>query len=92
MQPPAQNRRNDTRTTQPQVIYTHPSQPQPNESIYGTIMKRLLALEVNSTLSTGYIEEHTRFVWESFRRIEEKLSGIEHSVSDVLLVRNVGRN
>jgi len=92
VQPPTQNRRNDTRSTQSQVIYTHPSQPQPNESIYGTIMKRLLALEVNSTLSTAYIEEHTRFVWESFRRIEEKLSGIEHSVSDVLLVRNVGRN
>ena len=81
-----QQRRNDSRPAHPaqhQVLYTHShaSHPQPNESIYGTIMKRLLSLEVNATLSTAYIEEHTKFVWETFRRIEDRLGGIEKSVS-----------
>lgn len=77
------SRRNDSRA---QVIYTHNqgSHPQPNESIYGTIMKRLLALEVNTTLSTAYVEEHSRMVWETFRRIEERLTNIEKSVCTFL--------
>jgi hypothetical protein len=72
-------RRNDSK---PQVIYTHGhhSSHQPNESIYGTIMKRLLALEVNSTLSTTYLEEQSRMVWETFRRIEDRLSNMENTV------------
>lgn len=81
-------KRNDTRHNAqqqppPQVVYTqmHSSQPQPNESIYGTIMKRLMALEVNTTLSTAYVDEHSRMVWETFRRIEERLHGMERSVS-----------
>lgn len=73
-------RRNDTK---PQVIYTHAHNVnhQPNESIYGTIMKRLLALEVNATLSTTYLEEQTRMVWETFRRIEDRLTSMEKAVS-----------
>lgn len=73
-------RRNESK---PQVIYTHGhhSTHQPNESIYGTIMKRLLALEVNSTLSTTYLEEQSRMVWDTFRRIEDRLLTMEKTVS-----------
>lgn len=78
---PPSARRNETRQPAPQVIYTHASNPQPNESIYGTIMKRLLALEFNSTLTTTYIEEHTRTVWSALRRIEDKILNLEKSVS-----------
>ncbi|KAK9895180.1 hypothetical protein P389DRAFT_180779 [Cystobasidium minutum MCA 4210] len=69
-------RRNDSK---PQVIYTHAhsANHQPNESIYGTIMKRLLALEVNATLSTAYLEEQSRVVRETFRRVEDRLSNME---------------
>ena len=82
----SQQKRNDTRTpqtAQQQVVYTHShvNQPQPNESIYGTIMKRLLSLEVNATLSTAYFEEHTKFVWSTFRRIEDRLGNMERSVN-----------
>ena len=75
-----QAKRNDTRPP-PQIVYTHGSNPQPNESIYGTIMKRLMSLEVNSTLSTAYIEEQSKIVWTALRRIDDKLGGIEKSVS-----------
>jgi len=44
-------------------------------------MKRLLALEVNSTLSTTYFEEQSRMVWETFRRIEDRLANMEKTVS-----------
>ena len=76
----ASPRRNDSK---PQVVYTHAhnTNHQPNESIYGTIMKRLLALEVNATLSTGYLEEQSRVVRETFRRIEDRLSNMEKTVS-----------
>ena len=80
-QSPPQAKRNDTRPP-PQIVYTHGSNPQPNESIYGTIMKRLMSLEVNSTLSTAYIEEQSRIVWTALRRIDDKLGGIEKSVSN----------
>lgn len=77
--PPAA-RRNDSK---PQVIYTHAhnANHQPNESIYGTIMKRLVALEVNATLSTTYLEEQSRVVRETFRRIEDRLTNMEKTVS-----------
>lgn len=79
---PGAHRRNETRQPLGQVIYTHASHPQPNESIYGTIMKRLVALEFNSTLTTTYIEEHTRTVWSALKRIEDKMLNLEKSVRD----------
>ena len=82
---PALNRKNETRQPAPQVVYTHASNPHPNESIYGTIMKRLLALEFNTTLTTSYMEEHTRTVWSAFRRIEEKIMNLEKTVSSSTL-------
>jgi hypothetical protein len=77
--PAAPARRNDSK---PQVVYSHvhANTHQPNESIYGTIMKRLMALEVNGTLSTAYVEEQSKMVWDTFRKIEDRLSSMEKSV------------
>lgn len=84
-------RRNESR---PQIIYTHAhhSTHQPNESIYGTIMKRLLALEVNSTLSTTYFEEQSKIVWDTFRRIEDRLLAMEKTVSYCLNVTHLSQS
>ena len=83
---PSVYRRNDTarhhHQPAPQVVYTHAhaTHSHANDTIYGTIMKRLTALEVNMTLSTAYLDEHTRLVWATFRKIEDRLAGIERSV------------
>lgn len=80
-------KRNDTRSHPPpaQVIYTHSqnNHGHANESIYATIAKRLTALEVNATLSRRYLEEQTRLISATFRRIEDRLTGIERSVGSV---------
>ncbi|GAA5968620.1 hypothetical protein JCM11641_007700 [Rhodosporidiobolus odoratus] len=56
-------------------------QPQPGESIYGTIMKRLTSLEHNQTLSMHFIEAQSSMLREAFGRIERRLSEVESSKS-----------
>ncbi|GAA6012700.1 hypothetical protein JCM10207_005330 [Rhodosporidiobolus poonsookiae] len=56
-----------------------PQQPQPGESIYGTIMKRLTSLEHNQTLSMHFIEAQSGILREAFARIEKRLSEVEGS-------------
>ncbi|GAA6030900.1 hypothetical protein JCM8097_008927 [Rhodosporidiobolus ruineniae] len=51
--------------------------PQPGESIYGTIMKRLTSLEHNQTLAMGFIEAQSSMLREAFGRIEKRLGEIE---------------
>lgn len=50
------------------------SEPVTQESIYKNIMKRLLLLELNASLSMLYIEEQSRLLTEAFGRLEKKLS------------------
>ncbi|GAA5907498.1 hypothetical protein JCM6882_003877 [Rhodosporidiobolus microsporus] len=54
-------------------------QPQPGESIYGTIMKRLTSLEHNQTLSMHFIEAQSSMLREAFGRVEKRLNDIEGS-------------
>ena len=56
------------------------AQPQPGESIYGTIMKRLASLEHNQTLAMGFIEAQSGMLREAFGRVERRLSDVEGSV------------
>ncbi|BGP19497.1 hypothetical protein JCM10213v2_007592 [Rhodosporidiobolus nylandii] len=56
-------------------------QPQPGESIYGTIMKRLTSLEHNQTLSMHFIEAQSSMLREAFGRIEKRLGEVEGSRS-----------
>ncbi|BGP51120.1 hypothetical protein JCM10450v2_007049 [Rhodotorula kratochvilovae] len=57
------------------------AQPQPGESIYGTIMKRLASLEHNQTLAMGYIEAQSGMLREAFGRVERRLGEVEGSRS-----------
>ncbi|GAA5853335.1 hypothetical protein JCM8547_000288 [Rhodosporidiobolus lusitaniae] len=57
----------------------HQQQPQPGESIYGTIMKRLSMLEMNQTLSMHFIEAQSSMLREAFGRVEKRLGEIEGS-------------
>ncbi|GAA5824801.1 hypothetical protein JCM11251_005351 [Rhodosporidiobolus azoricus] len=54
-------------------------QPQPGESIYGTIMKRLTSLEHNQTLSMHFIEAQSSMLREAFGRVEKRLNDVEAS-------------
>ncbi|GAA6046711.1 hypothetical protein JCM3770_003129 [Rhodotorula araucariae] len=64
------------------VAVPHPlAQPQPGESIYGTIMKRLASLEHNQTLAMGFIEAQSGMLREAFGRVERRLSEVEGSRS-----------
>ncbi|GJN93165.1 hypothetical protein Rhopal_006212-T1 [Rhodotorula paludigena] len=55
--------------------------PQPGESIYGTIMKRLSSLEHNQTITLGFIEAQSGMLREAFGRVERRLSDVEMSRS-----------
>lgn len=55
-------------------------QPQPGESIYGTIMKRLTSLEHNQTIAMHFIEAQSTMLREAFGRVERRLHDIEVSV------------
>ncbi|GAA5995424.1 Slp1p [Rhodotorula paludigena] len=57
------------------------AQPQPGESIYGTIMKRLSSLEHNQTITLGFIEAQSGMLREAFGRVERRLSDVEMSRS-----------
>ncbi|GAA5927946.1 hypothetical protein JCM1841_005058 [Sporobolomyces salmonicolor] len=61
----------------PAVLPPPIQQPQPGESIYGTIMKRLTSLEHNQTLSMHFIEAQSSMLREAFGRIERRLSEVE---------------
>lgn len=61
-------------------------QPQPGESIYGTIMKRLTSLEHNQTISMHFIEAQSMMLKEAFGRVERRLHDIELSVRISLLL------
>ncbi|GAA5865919.1 hypothetical protein JCM1840_006301 [Sporobolomyces johnsonii] len=63
----------------PSVLPPPIQQPQPGESIYGTIMKRLTSLEHNQTLSMHFIEAQSSMLREAFGRIERRLSEVEGS-------------
>ncbi|GAA5984709.1 hypothetical protein JCM10908_003470 [Rhodotorula pacifica] len=52
-------------------------QPQPGESIYGTIMKRLTSLEHNQTIAMHFIEAQSNMLREAFGRVERRLHDIE---------------
>ncbi|GAA98991.1 uncharacterized protein L969DRAFT_51228 [Mixia osmundae IAM 14324] len=54
------------------VSSSQPAHTQPGESIYGTIMKRLSALEHNASLSMRYIEEQGKMLREAFARVETR--------------------
>ncbi|GAA5900962.1 Slp1p [Sporobolomyces salmoneus] len=76
--------RNNTPPAQPYapphrapVISPPIQQPQPGESIYATIMKRLTSLEHNQTLSMHFIEAQSSMLREAFTRIERRLSEVE---------------
>lgn len=69
--------RNETRPP----ILPPVQQPQPGESIYGTIMKRLTSLEHNQTLSMHYIEAQGNMLRDAFGRVEKRLGDVEASVS-----------
>ncbi|GAA6023389.1 hypothetical protein JCM11491_006455 [Sporobolomyces phaffii] len=73
--------RNDTpphvQPHRPPVISPPIQQPQPGESIYATIMKRLTSLEHNQTLSMHFIEAQSSMLREAFTRIERRLGEVE---------------
>ena len=69
--------RNETRHPLPPP----PVQPQPGESIYGTIMKRLTSLEHNQTLSMHYIEAQSAMLRDAFWGVERRLGESEENVS-----------
>ncbi|GAA5976284.1 hypothetical protein JCM5350_001405 [Sporobolomyces pararoseus] len=76
--------RNDTPHVHPYIpphrspVISPPlQQPQPGESIYATIMKRLTSLEHNQTLSMHFIEAQSGMLREAFTRIERRLSEVE---------------
>ncbi|GAA5883109.1 hypothetical protein JCM16303_006096 [Sporobolomyces ruberrimus] len=76
--------RNDTPSVHPYapphrapVISPPPQQPQPGESIYATIMKRLTSLEHNQTLSMHFIEAQSSMLREAFTRVERRLGEVE---------------
>ena len=51
-----------------------PQEPTTQESIYQTIMKRILLLESNATLSMQYIESQTQTLLERLLRVDRKYS------------------
>lgn len=59
--------------------------PQPGESIYGTIMKRLTSLEHNQTIAMYFTEAQSNMLREAFGRVERRLHDIELTVRLVLL-------
>jgi Sad1 / UNC-like C-terminal len=67
--------------------HTAPPLPPPaaqttqGESIYGTIMKRLSALEQNATLSLRYVEEQDMLLREAFLRMEHRLNDVDVQVT-----------
>jgi hypothetical protein len=67
--------------------HTAPPPPPPaaqttqGESIYGTIMKRLSALEHNATLSLRYVEEQGMLLKEAFLRMEHRLNDVDGQVT-----------
>ncbi|GAA5868547.1 hypothetical protein JCM3774_005424 [Rhodotorula dairenensis] len=52
-------------------------QPQPGESIYGTIMKRLTTLEHNQTIAMYFTEAQSSMLRDAFGRVERRLHDIE---------------
>lgn len=57
--------------------------PQPGESIYGTIMKRLTSLEHNQTIAMYFTEAQSNMLREAFGRVERRLHDIELTVRSV---------
>ncbi|KAK9468160.1 hypothetical protein V1512DRAFT_203704 [Lipomyces arxii] len=66
--------------------------PTTQESVYKTIMKRLVLLEANATLSLQYIEEQSRMLRDAFTKVErrqnskiaELVDGLNNTVSTQL--------
>lgn len=54
------------------------------ESIYRTIMNRLIALETNTTLYARFVEDHTANVRDMLRRLSEDIGRLEGIVSDLV--------
>ncbi|SCV74454.1 BQ2448_8093 [Microbotryum intermedium] len=69
--------RNETIRTMPHLPQITPPQPQPGESIYTTIMKRLTILEQNQTIAMHYIEAQSTMLREAFLRVERRLKDVE---------------
>ncbi|ORY88352.1 UNC-like C-terminal-domain-containing protein [Leucosporidium creatinivorum] len=69
--------RNDTHIPRPPIPPPLSREPQPGESIYGTIMKRLASLEHNQTLAMHYIEAQSGMLREVFGRVERRLGDLE---------------
>lgn len=59
----------ETTTTVQQTKIQQP-QPQIQDSIYKNIVKRLILLESNATLSLLYIEEQSKLLSEAFKKLE----------------------
>ncbi|GAA6061453.1 hypothetical protein JCM10212_005656 [Sporobolomyces blumeae] len=74
---PAHQSHHPPSTHRPPVLPPPIQQPQPGESIYGTIMKRLTSLEHNQTLSMHFIEAQSSMLREAFGRIERRLTEVE---------------
>ncbi|SCZ96760.1 BZ3500_MvSof-1268-A1-R1_Chr4-1g06693 [Microbotryum saponariae] len=69
--------RNETIRPMPPLPQITPPQPQPGESIYTTIMKRLTILEQNQTIAMHYIEAQSTMLREAFLRVERRLKDVE---------------
>lgn len=70
----------DESPSSPQQTSGQKPRDNPGESIYGTIMKRLKALESNQSLSHSYVEEHGRLLRGAFARVDHRLEDFDSRV------------
>lgn len=78
--------RNDTR---PITNLLPVSQPNPGDSIYGTIMKRLAGLEQSSNLAIQYMDAQSDMLRELLANLDRRLAVVEGNVSLFLLIHRV---
>jgi hypothetical protein len=80
---PAPRPREDARQPPP----LHAPSREGGESIYGTIMKRLSALEYNSTLAMRYLDDQRRVVGSSIAKLERQITAGDTLVRGLIACR-----